>query len=74
MLNIPDGKCPSCTKVINKLTIDSVTASMGYGLREWNAVTYCCPDCKVVLGVGVDPIALKNDIIDGVLHGLGRKP
>lgn len=72
MLNIPDGKCPSCTKTVHELTIDSVPASVGYGHPKWNAVTYCCPHCKVVLGAGIDPVALKTDTIDGILKGLGR--
>lgn len=73
MINITDGKCPSCSGIVNRLTIDPVIASIGYGHPEWNAITYCCPHCKVVLGAGIDPVALKTDTIDGILRGLGRK-
>jgi hypothetical protein len=33
-----------------------------------HAVTYNCPACGVVLGCQVDPIAIRNDIINTVVQ------
>lgn len=73
MLNFSDGKCPSCEQVVRELSIDSITASTGIGQPQWAAATYCCPHCKVVLGAGIDPVAVKNDMIAEILQALGRK-
>lgn len=72
MLNIPDGKCPSCGKVVHGVTIDNIPASIGIGQPEWRAVSFCCKTCKTVLGVSIDPVALKTDTVDEILRALKR--
>ena len=74
MLNIPTGKCPACGETVFELTINSITASTrGLNQPKWQAVTFCCPSCLVVLGAGIDPVAVKTDTIDEILQALGRK-
>ena len=38
----------------------------------WEGVAYHCPGCHAVLGVGIDPIALKTDIVNEVVEALRK--
>jgi hypothetical protein len=44
----------------------SVNATHGV----WNGVSYDCPYCFSSLGVSIDPIAIKSDIIADLLKAL----
>lgn len=57
------GKCPKCEKTVSRATIGEIEASVGIGHRRWRAVSFNCPSCSTVLGVQIDPIAIKADII-----------
>lgn len=63
MFNI--GKCGHCGKMVgNKVLIENVDAQvgiMGTG-GGYKAVSYCCIYCKSVLGVQMDPLAVKDDL------------
>lgn len=71
-MNIKTGKCPGCGKVpafgINLQGVDI----KGPNGNDWNGVMYVCPNlsCQTILGVGIDPIALKSDTIAGVVAEL----
>jgi hypothetical protein len=67
------GKCPGCGNVpafgVNLQTLD---INGGFGGTKWNGVAYVCPNiqCQTILGVGIDPVALKTDTINGVVKRL----
>lgn len=69
---IKTGKCPACGQVpafgINMQGVDI----KGTDTRSWHGVMYVCPNitCSTILGVGIDPVALKTDTIDGVVAKL----
>lgn len=63
------GKCPKCEKVVTAVRIEDVTVRVGVQ-PQWKGVSYCCPWCNTVLGVQIDPVALKTDIIEGVVGAL----
>ncbi len=65
------GKCPKCEALVTQVTIDEVDASV-LGGTTWRAITYQCPYCQTVLGVGLDPIALKTDTVDEVVERLQK--
>ena len=65
------GKCPYCGKIITSLRLNGVEASEPLGM-SWNAVTYNCPFCSSVLGCQIDPVAIKNDIVNEIIKKLGR--
>jgi hypothetical protein len=46
------------------------TVSIKSGQKSWLGASYLCPFCNVILGVGVDPIALKADTVQEVIDGL----
>lgn len=64
------AKCPKCERAIFTARLSAI--SIPSGTTTWVGVAYSCPSCDVVLSVGIDPIALKTDIVDEVLSGLRK--
>jgi len=62
--------CPKCEDPVTVLSIHPMTA-MAVG-TTFKAVCYVCPSCDAVLGAGLDPIALKMDVVLEVLEGLRK--
>lgn len=66
------GKCPGCSQVPSfgvKLQGVDINGDNG---RKFFGVAYVCPNikCQTILGVGIDPVALKADTIAGVVKAL----
>ena len=56
------GKCPKCEKVLNSVKIEKIDVSLNLQ-PKWLGVSYVCPNCSTILSVGIDPIALKTDLV-----------
>jgi hypothetical protein len=65
------GKCPKCEGTIGFVNIEHVNVREGLQ-NKWHGVSLICPHCRTVLGVSIDPIALKSDIVEEILQGLRR--
>jgi hypothetical protein len=63
------GKCPKCEKLITSVTIEHVDVMQGL-TTKWHGASYLCPHCNAVLGVGIDPVALKADTVKEVVKAL----
>lgn len=63
------GKCPGCGQIVLRATLHGIDIDYPFG-TTWKGVTYNCPSCSTVLSVAIDPIALKTDIINGVVKKL----
>jgi len=61
MLNL--GKCPKCEKNISHVKTEQISAATGMGGNDWRALSHLCPLCHTVLGVQVDPLAIKSEIL-----------
>lgn len=59
------GKCPKCEQYINNVNTESVDVSVNL-TPKYLGVSYLCPLCNTVLSVGIDPLALKTDIVSGI--------
>jgi hypothetical protein len=66
---INTGKCPKCETTITSVRIEDVDVQVGFE-PAWRGISYCCPSCGSVLSVQIDPVALKTDIINGVVEQL----
>jgi len=70
-----NGKCPNCQKIPMTLNGAGLDATF-FGGGSFKAVTYNCPYCQTILGVQIDPIALRTDIVNmtttAVMKALGR--
>lgn len=65
------GKCPKCDKSVNRANLTAIEAGVLFG-PQFKAITYDCPWCHAVLSVAIDPVALKADIINGVVAKLKK--
>jgi hypothetical protein len=36
----------------------------------WHGANYLCPHCKTILSSSLDPLSLKNDIVDAIVKKL----
>jgi hypothetical protein len=68
-MNIHTGKCPKCDQVMPSITAQGVSAKVAFG-NTVHVISYQCPHCHSVLGVEIDPIALKSDIVSEVTDGI----
>ena len=62
-MKTPVGHCPECKETVSYVEIEEVG----------RAITYLCPSCKCVLGVGPDPKAVEKDIAAAVKRS-GLRP
>ena len=65
------GTCPKCGAIVGHVNLVEVTAGELFG-NQWRAIKYCCPHCRVILSVQIDPVALKTDMIEGVVAALRK--
>ena len=63
------GKCPKCEAPITDVAIERVNVTENQK-AEWRGITLLCPSCSVVLGAAIDPIDLKNFVVEEVVHKL----
>lgn len=63
------AKCPGCNQVVASVEIEHVNVTQNFQ-NKWHGVSYACPHCATVLGVSLDPIALKTDIVQEVVRGI----
>ena len=67
------GKCPKCDHAITHARIEGIPLNEPGVIEETlKGVAYLCPHCLSVLSVGIDPLALQNDLIQGVLDALRK--
>lgn len=57
------SKCPKCERVLTHVNLESMDIRMS-GKSKHLGVAYACPWCATLLGVGIDPVVLKNATVD----------
>jgi hypothetical protein len=65
------GKCPSCEKPVSHVKVEAIQFTAG-PYEPYAGVSYLCPECRAVLGVGVDPLALNADVVSQLLTALRK--
>jgi hypothetical protein len=69
-MNIPsNAKCPKCQVVLTGVNAGHLPINVLFG-KSYNGLAYACPSCQTLIGVEMDPIALKNDIVDELVRRL----
>jgi len=66
-----NAKCPKCDALITRVTAGHVPIEIPMG-NSWNGIAYACPSCKSLLGVQIDPIAIKEDIVTELFKRLRK--
>ena len=67
------GKCPKCDAPVSHCDLDQVIVGDKFSGPFFHGVSACCPACKTVLGVSVDPAALAADIAQQVFRRIQGK-
>jgi hypothetical protein len=65
------GKCPKCEKTVAAVSIEHIDVLQAF-TKRWHGVSFLCTHCQTVLGVGIDPVALKTDTVAEVVEQLRR--
>jgi hypothetical protein len=65
------GKCPYCGSAVLAVVLNEV--SVLALATNWRGVTYSCQACSAVLSVGIDPIAVKADLVDEIAARLRER-
>ncbi|MCY2995911.1 MAG: hypothetical protein NTY19_49880 [Planctomycetota bacterium] len=68
--------CPHCEQPVDELHFTPLDASDPEDASDealsLQAVTYACPHCHKILGCQVDPMALKQDIVNALSAEMQR--
>jgi hypothetical protein len=67
------GKCPHCKTLLLRVELEDMAVASGPGKTTWNGISYVCPSCRTILGVSIDPVALKTELADEILRALDRR-
>ena len=65
------GKCHKCEALLVNVMVEAMSITEGF-TPAWNGASFVCPFCRAILGVGLDPLALKTDIVNEILEALGK--
>ena len=68
------GQCPKCDATVTHVILESTDIHVQLlKPHQWKGVSYLCPHCRAVLGIQIDPIALKADLLKGIKKLLQEK-
>jgi hypothetical protein len=57
------AKCPYCKAIPQSLVLEALPVAQTFGEAAYPGVTYSCPNCHQILGAGIDPVFLSNQIL-----------
>ena len=61
------GICPSCESHFDHAYVENLEIRVQFSSAAgYRGVSYQCPHCRTVLGVGTDPVTLEADIVNAV--------
>jgi endogenous inhibitor of DNA gyrase (YacG/DUF329 family) len=63
--------CPHCNAPVHAVNISDVKGMVGFE-SKWKLIAYSCPKCGKIISIELDPIALKHDIIEGLVQRLRK--
>ena len=63
------GKCPKCERIVGHVKTEAIELNVSTK-EKYKGVSYSCPSCHCVLSVGIDFLALKNDIVSSLFERL----
>lgn len=59
------AKCPKCEKPVTSINAQEMDVKVS-GTVSYKGAVFTCPICQTILSAGIDPIALKNNIIASI--------
>lgn len=61
-----NGICPKCGKNVQSLLIQEVKGDVVPMGASYHCITLRCRHCNTVLGAQVDPVKVRDDILDAL--------
>jgi hypothetical protein len=65
------GKCPHCEHIIGHAKAESIEIRVGT-TDKYKGISYCCPSCRSVLSVSMDPLALNQNLVNRLMQALRK--
>jgi transcription elongation factor Elf1 len=65
------ANCHKCGHALTAVNAEQVPVRGDQ--HQWQGVVYACPECNVALGVEIDPIAAKADLVAELLDEMRRR-
>jgi hypothetical protein len=62
------GLCPKCDAPLTYVKLNDIKIKAPG--QDWVGASYSCPFCLHIVSVGIDPIAIKTDIVDEIVRQL----
>lgn len=59
------NKCPKCNAIISYVNIGDIPIHVN-SHPKWKGISYLCPFCSAILGLQIDPVAIKTEIVNDV--------
>jgi predicted RNA-binding Zn-ribbon protein involved in translation (DUF1610 family) len=69
---INTNKCPKCGQIVTAVAIEDITMNVTFN-PAWKGFSFACPHCRAILGVQINPLTIRDEIIDGVVEALRRR-
>lgn len=66
------GKCPHCNKLLFNASIERLPIHQNDD-KKWHGAALVCPFCQKILNVSINPIALRNNIVNQLFDHLKRQ-
>ena len=57
------GLCPKCQKIVGRIEMECVDVYTK-GRPEVKGVLILCPNCQTILSAGIDPLAIRTEIVE----------
>jgi hypothetical protein len=70
-MTFPTGKCPKCATIVTRVAIERVDIFEDYHKRRY-ATSLVCSNCRTVLGVSIDPIALNTEMVAEIVQEIRK--
>lgn len=69
MINV--GKCPKCQSIISNVKTEDITMDVGFH-PTWNGFSHLCPRCNTIISVEINPLLIKDDIVNELMDRLRK--
>ena len=68
------ARCPKCETVVSRALVETMDIDAGaiFPQQRYKGVAYLCPNCRGVLSVSMDQLALNADLVDRLMKALGK--
>ena len=67
-----EGKCPKCERLLTNVQVEDVTVNVSVR-PQWKGFNYYCPHCKSVLGTGINPLLIEDEIVSRIAGLISNK-